>query len=77
MKDRRIAGTGGRGRRRKHLLDNRKETREYRKLKEEALDRILWRTHYVRGYGPVLKQTMGRTDVIVGTELSRLMIVSI
>jgi hypothetical protein len=36
--------TGRRGRRRKLLLDDLKETREYWKLKEEALDRTLWRT---------------------------------
>jgi hypothetical protein len=26
-------------------------------LKEEALDRTLWRTRFGRGYGPVVKQT--------------------
>jgi hypothetical protein len=26
-------------------------------LKEEALDRILWRTRFGRGYGPVVRQT--------------------
>jgi len=25
-------------------------------LKEEALDRTLWRTHFGRGYGPVIRQ---------------------
>ena len=29
----------------------------YYKLKEEVLDRILWRTCYGRGYGPVVRQT--------------------
>jgi hypothetical protein len=29
----------------------------YWKLKEEALDRTLWRTRFGRGYGPVGKQT--------------------
>ena len=33
-----------RGRRRKQLLDDRKDRRGYWKLKEEALDRTLWRT---------------------------------
>jgi len=33
-----------RGRRRKQLLDDPKERRGYWKLKEEALDRTLWRT---------------------------------
>ena len=35
-----------RGRRRKQLLDDLKETRGYRKLKEEALDYTLWRTRF-------------------------------
>jgi hypothetical protein len=47
----------GRGRRCKRLLDDLKETREYWKLKEEALDRTLWRTRFGRGYGPVVTQT--------------------
>jgi len=33
--------TGRRGRRRKHLLDDLKERRWYRKLKEEAVDHSL------------------------------------
>jgi hypothetical protein len=53
----RIEMTGRRGRRRKHLLDDLKEKRRYWKLKEEALDRILWRTRFGSGYGPVVKQT--------------------
>jgi hypothetical protein len=46
-----------RGRRRKQLLDDLKEKRIYWKLKEEALDRTLWRTRFGRGYGPVVRQT--------------------
>jgi hypothetical protein len=53
----RIEMTGRRGRRRKQLLDDLKEKRRYLKLKEEALDRTLWRTRFGRGYGPVLRQT--------------------
>ena len=41
-----------RGRRRKQLLDHFKEKSGYWKLKEEALDRTLWRTRCVRDYGP-------------------------
>jgi len=41
---------GRRGRRRKQLLDGSKETRGYWELKEEALDRTLWRTGFRRGY---------------------------
>jgi hypothetical protein len=53
----RIEITGIRGRRRKQVLDDLKEKRRYRKLKEEALDRIVWRTSFGRGYGPVVRQT--------------------
>jgi hypothetical protein len=50
--------TGRRGRRGKQLLDDLKENRGYCKLKEEAVDRIQWRTHSERGDGPVLRQTI-------------------
>jgi hypothetical protein len=53
----RIEMTGRRGRRRMPLLDNLKEKRRYWKVKEEALDRTLWRTRFGRGYGPVVRQT--------------------
>jgi hypothetical protein len=53
----RIEGTGRRGRRRKQLLHDLKETREYWNLKEAALDRTLWRTCFGRGNGPVVRQT--------------------
>jgi hypothetical protein len=49
--------TGIRGRRRKQLLDYLKEKRRYWKLKEEALDRTLWKTRFGRDYGPVVRQT--------------------
>jgi hypothetical protein len=54
----RIEVTGRRGRRRKQLLDDLKDKRRYWKLKEEALDRTVWRTHFGRGYGPVVRQTI-------------------
>jgi hypothetical protein len=44
----RIEMTGRRGRRSKQLLDDLKEKRKYWKLKEEALDRTLWRTRFGR-----------------------------
>jgi hypothetical protein len=34
-----------------------RETRRCRKLKEEALDRTLWRTRFGRGYEPVVRQS--------------------
>jgi hypothetical protein len=44
-------------RRRKQLLDDLKETREYCKLKEKALDGAVWKTRFGRGSGSV-----GNTD---------------
>jgi hypothetical protein len=38
-------------------LDDFKEMGRYWKLKEEALDRTLWRTRFGREYGPVVRQT--------------------
>jgi hypothetical protein len=55
-----IEMTGRRGRRRKQLLDDLKERRRYWKLKEEALDRTMWRTRFGRVYGPVVRQTTER-----------------
>jgi hypothetical protein len=54
----RIEMTGRRGKRRKQLLDDLKEKTRYWKLKEEALDRTLWRTRFGRGNGPVVIQTI-------------------
>jgi hypothetical protein len=54
----RIEMTGIRGRWCKQLLDDLKEKRRYWKLKEEALDRILWITRFGRGYGPVVRRTV-------------------
>jgi hypothetical protein len=51
----RIEVTGGRGRRRKQLLDDLKENRRYLKLKDEALDRRARRTGFGREYGPVAR----------------------
>jgi hypothetical protein len=49
--------TGRRGRKRKQLLDDLKDKIRNWKLKEEALDRTLWRTRFGRSYGPVARQT--------------------
>jgi len=51
----RIEVKGRRGRRYKQLLDDLKEKRGDWKLKYEALARTLWRTHFGRGYGPVVR----------------------
>jgi hypothetical protein len=41
---------GRRGRRRRKLLDDLKGRREYYNLKEEALDRTMWRARFGRGF---------------------------
>jgi hypothetical protein len=48
---------GRRGRRRRKLLDDLKERRGYCHLKEEPLDRTMWRDRFGRGFGPVVRQT--------------------
>jgi hypothetical protein len=52
-----IEVTGRRGRRRRRLLDDLKERRGYSHLKEETLDRTMWRARFGRGFGPVVRQT--------------------
>jgi hypothetical protein len=54
-----IEGTGRRGRRRKQLLDDLEEKGGSWTLKEEALDRTVWRTRFGSGYGPVVRETAG------------------
>jgi hypothetical protein len=48
---------GRRRRRRKQILDDLKKKISYWELKEEALDRTLWRTRFGTDYGPVVRQT--------------------
>jgi len=45
-----------RGRRRKKLLDDLKDRTGYSHLKEEALDRTMWRHRFGGGIGPVVRQ---------------------
>jgi hypothetical protein len=52
-----IEVTERQGRRRKKLLDDLKERRGYSHLKEQALDRTMWRARFGRGFGPVVRQT--------------------
>jgi hypothetical protein len=52
-----IEVTGRRGRRRRKLLDDLKERRGYSHLKEETLDRTIWRARFGRGFGPVVRQS--------------------
>ena len=48
--------TGRRERRRRKLLDDLKERRGYSHLKEEALDRTVWRNRFGGGFKPVVRQ---------------------
>ena len=48
--------TRRRRRRRKKLLDDLKDRRWYSHLKEEALDRTMWRHRFGGGFGPVVRQ---------------------
>jgi hypothetical protein len=54
--------TGRRRRIGKLLVDDLKRVRGRWKLKEEALDRTVWRTRFGRGYGCVIRL---RNDVII------------
>jgi hypothetical protein len=50
-----IEVTRRRGRRRKKLLGDLKDRRGYFRLKDEALDHTVWRNHFGRGVGPVIR----------------------
>jgi len=51
-----IEVTRRRGRRRRKLLDDLKESRRYSHLKEDALDRTMWTARLGRSFGPVVRQ---------------------
>jgi hypothetical protein len=53
----RIDVIGIQGRRLRKLLDNLKERKGYSHLKEEALDRIIWRARFGRSFGHFVRQT--------------------
>ena len=57
--------TGRLGRRRRKLLDDLRERRGYSHLKEEALDRTMWRARFGRGFGPVVRQTTKRNEMFL------------
>jgi hypothetical protein len=52
-----IEVTGRQRRRRRKLLNDVKERRGYSHLKEEALDRTMWKDRFGRGFGPVVRRT--------------------
>ena len=62
-----IEVTRRRGRRRKKLLDDLKDRRWYCQLKEEAVDRAMWRNHFGRGSGPVVWQINDDDDDEINT----------
>jgi hypothetical protein len=49
--------TGRRGRRRRKLLDDLKESKGHSHLKEKALDRTVWRARSGKGFEPLVRQT--------------------
>jgi len=49
--------TGMQGRKHRKLLDDLKEMRGYFHLKEESLDRTMWRARFGREFGHVARQT--------------------
>ena len=57
--------TRRRGRRRRKLLDDLKGRRRYSHLKEEALDRTMWRNRFRGGFGPVVRQTAKCMNVVL------------
>ena len=51
-----------RGRRCKKLLDDLKDRRGYSHLKGEAIDRTVWRNHFGRSFGLVVRQNYERMN---------------
>ena len=62
--------TRKRGRRRKKLLDDFKDRRGYCQLKEEALDRTMWRNRFGRGFGPVVRQITNDDEYNIHVKLT-------
>jgi len=46
---------------------NFKERRGHSHLKEESLDRSMWRARFGRGFGPVVRQTTKRMNEAIQT----------
>jgi hypothetical protein len=49
----------------KKLLDDLKNRRGYSHLKEEALDRTIWRNRFGRGVGPVVRENNEKMNELV------------
>ena len=64
--------TRRRGKRRKKLLGDLKDRRGYCQLKEEALDRSMWRNRFGRSFGPVVRHiTDGDDDDDIDDDLHK------
>jgi len=57
-------------RRRKKLLDDLKDRTGYSHLKEEALDRTMWRNRFGGGFGPVVRQNTELMNIRVYNKTS-------
>ena len=66
-----IEVTGRPGRRRRKLLDDLKDRRGYRHLKEKALDRTIWWPRFGRGFVPVVRQTAEWMNELTVTKTTR------
>jgi hypothetical protein len=64
--------TGRRGRICRKLLDDLKEGRGYSQLKEEALDRTMWRDRFGRGFPPVVRQTAKGINKLMNESIMKL-----
>jgi hypothetical protein len=53
-------------------LDDLKERRGYSHLKEEVLDRPIWRARFGRGFGPVVRQTTKWNELLTDSLLTGL-----
>ena len=51
------------------LNDDLKNRRGYSHLKEEALDRTVWRNRFRGGFGPVVRQNTERMNEITKTKI--------
>ena len=59
-----IEVTRRQGRRCKKLLGDLKDRRGYCELKEEAVDRTMWRNCFARGFGPVVWQITDENEIV-------------
>ena len=63
--------TRKRGRRCRKLLDDLKDRRGNSHLKEEALDRTMWRNRFRGGFGPVVRQNTEWMNISLMYELKK------